>query len=84
MQTASHQPLLQLLWDAWKAYARRATGYQTQVVLNAAYFLVLGPCAVAARALGAGLLDLGRRPRASYWLQRKTTNGTLDDLERQF
>ncbi|HLZ30177.1 MAG TPA: hypothetical protein VKV73_22875 [Chloroflexota bacterium] len=84
MPTAPRQPLLHLLWDAWQAYAHRAAVYQTRALLNTAYFLVFGPCALVARMLGARLLDLDRRPRPSYWVQRKSTYGSLEDLERQF
>jgi hypothetical protein len=72
------------MWAAWRAYAHRVATYQTQALLNAAYFLVFGPSALCARVLGARLIDLDKHPRASYWVQRKPENATLDDLERQF
>jgi hypothetical protein len=73
-----------LLWAAWKAYAHRAATYQTQALLNVAYFVVFGPSALGAHVFRAKLLDLDTRPRATFWLQRKSGNGTLEDLERQF
>ena len=78
------RPFRHLVWDAWKAYAHRAAVYQTQALLNVAYFLALGPSALGARLFGARLLDLDRRPRPSYWRQRKPANASLEDLERQF
>jgi hypothetical protein len=76
--------LWRLMWDGWNAYAHRAGGYQAQVLLTLVYFLVLGPSALAARLLGTRLLDLDRRPRSSYWIERKTEPVTLPSLERQF
>jgi len=73
-----------VLWEAWTAYAHRAGVYQSRVFLNAVYFVVFGPCALAARLLGVRLLDLDTRPRSSHWSERRPTNSTLDDLERQF
>jgi len=73
-----------LLWDAWRAYAHRTASYQSRALLNAMYFLVFGPGAMVARAFGAKLLDLDRRPRQTYWIARQPTATTLDAQERQF
>jgi hypothetical protein len=73
-----------VLWLAWTAYTRRAGVYQSRVLLNAIYFVVFGPCALAARLVGVRLLDIDPRPRSSYWSERRPTNTTLDDLKRQF
>jgi hypothetical protein len=72
------------MWEAWKAYSHRAGAYQTQVLLSGVYFLVLGPSALLARALGSHLLDLDRRPRSSFWIERRPADKTLAALERQF
>ncbi len=71
-----------LLWDAWKAYAHRAAGYQTRVLLTIVYVLVLGPSAVLGRLFGARLLDLERT--SSSWMVRAPLDRTLDGLRRQF
>ena len=47
-----------LLWDAWKAYAHRAAGYQTRVLLVVVYWVVLGPGALIGRLFSSRLLDL--------------------------
>jgi hypothetical protein len=73
-----------VLWDAWKAYSRRAGGYQAYLLLSAAYFLALGPSVLVARLAGTRLLDLDARPRSSYWIERKPAEKTLAALERQF
>ena len=72
------------MWDAWRAYTHRAAGYQADVLLSGVYYLVLGPSVLAARLFGTRLLDLDRRPRASYWIERKPLEKTLTALERQF
>ena len=73
-----------VIWDAWQAYTHRAGGYQAQVLLSAVYYLVLGPSVIVARLFGTRLLDLDRRPRASYWIERKPLDKSLSALERQF
>ena len=80
----SRAPLWRELWEAWKAYAERAGGYQAQVLLSLVYFLVLGPSALIGRLAGAKLLDLDRRPRASYWIERPKPDPSLKAMERQF
>ena len=73
-----------VIWDAWRDYTHRAGGYQAQVLLSAVYYLVLGPSVLVARLFGTRLLDLDRRPRASYWIERKPLDKSLSALERQF
>jgi hypothetical protein len=80
----SRTPLWRELWRAWLAYAERAGGYQAQVLLSLVYFLVLGPSALVGRLTGARLLDLDRRPRPSYWLERPSPDPSLRAMERQF
>jgi hypothetical protein len=71
-----------LLWQAWKDYAHRATGYQTRVLLTIVYLLVLGPGAILGRLFGARLLDLDQDN--SSWAVRAPQDRTLDGLRRQF
>jgi hypothetical protein len=71
-----------LLWQAWKAYAHRATSYQTRVLLSGVYLLVLGPGAMLARLFGNRLLDLDRG--SSSWIARGPQDTTLQGLRRQF
>lgn len=73
-----------LLWAAWKAYAHRASGYQTRVLLAVVYWVVLGPGALIGRLFSARLLDLGARPGQSSWLARQPAEATVDALRRQF
>jgi hypothetical protein len=75
---------LRVIWDAWKAYTHRAGGYQAQVLLSFVYFVVLGPSVIVARLFGTRLLDLDRRQRSSYWIERKPLDKSLAALERQF
>ena len=73
-----------LLWDAWKAYAHRAAGYQTRVLLVVVYWVVLGPGALIGRLFSARLLDLNPGPGNSSWLARGSDEPTLAALRRQF
>jgi hypothetical protein len=71
-----------LVWQAWKAYAHRAAGYQTRALLTVVYALVLGPGAAIARLFGARLLDTGST--SSSWIARSAQDTTLEGLRRQF
>jgi len=73
-----------LLWQAWKAYAQRAGGYQTRVVLTVVYLVVLGPGVLLGRLFSARLLDLSATPGESSWLAREPSDATLEALRRQF
>ena len=73
-----------LLWAAWQAYAHRAGGYQTRVLLTVVYWVVLGPGALLGRLFSARLLDLSARPGQSSWLAREPADATVDALRRQF
>ena len=74
-----------LVWNAWKAYAHRAGGYQTRVLLTVVYLVVLGPGVLVGRLLGGPrLLDLSSRPGESTWLVRDRAAATLDAARRQF
>ncbi len=73
-----------LFWDAWKAYAQRAGGYQTRVMLAVVYWVVLGPGALIARLFSARLLDLSPRPGQSSWRAREPGEATVEALRRQF
>jgi hypothetical protein len=66
------------------AYAKRAVGYQTTLLLSGVYFVVLGPCALAARLAGKRLLDLDRAPADSTWGERRKGEKSLPALERLF
>jgi hypothetical protein len=81
---AREPTLPRVLWDAWKAYSHRASGYQANLLLSGVYFLVVGPIALVARLAGTKLLDLDPRPRSSYWIERKPAENTLGAMERQF
>jgi hypothetical protein len=71
-----------LLWQAWKAYAHRATSYQTRALLSVVYLLMLGPAAMLARLFGSRLLDLDRG--SSSWIARGPQDTTLQGQRRQF
>ncbi len=73
-----------LVWQAWKAYAHRAGGYQTRALLSLVYLVVLGPAALVGQLFSARLLDLSFRQGQTTWLVRGLSEKTLDALRRQF
>jgi hypothetical protein len=75
---------VRLLWRAWTAYVRRASEYQSIVLLNVLYFGVFGPSVLLARLFGARLLDLQTKPQESYWIERQPVGKTIHDLARHF
>jgi hypothetical protein len=74
-----------LAWplEVWKAYAHRAGGYQTRVLLNIVYVVILGPAAFVARLVGTHLMDLSPTG-GSTWLERPAAEKSLAALRRQF
>lgn len=69
---------------AWQTFARRAGRYQTEILLNVIYVLVLGPSTLAGRLFGNRLLDLGERPAPSYFVKRPAPDTSLTGQLRQF
>jgi hypothetical protein len=75
--------VLRWLVDAWRAYAHRAAGYQSQLLLTIVYLLILGPAGLIGRLFGARLMDLDQTPH-STWLVRANSEKSLTELRRQF
>jgi len=73
-----------VLWDAWKAYSKRAGSYQTEVLLSLVFYIVLGPSMWLQQLFGKKLLDLDARKRPSYWIQRPAAEKSMAWMERQF
>jgi hypothetical protein len=73
-----------LFWEAWQAYAHRAGGYQTRVLLVVVYWLVLGPGVLVARLFSARLLDLSPRSGQTSWQVRPPGDASIEALRRQF
>jgi hypothetical protein len=71
------------IYEVWKAYAHRAGTYQSRVLLNLVYFVILGPFAGIGRLFGARLMDLSHAP-GSTWLERPAADRSLNELRRQF
>jgi hypothetical protein len=69
--------------EVWKAYAHRAGTYQSRVLLNLVYFVILGPFAGIGRLFGAKLMDLSSGTH-STWLERPPADTSLSALRRQF
>jgi hypothetical protein len=74
--------VLSWIIEVWTAYAHRAAGYQTGVLLTLVYAVILGPAALLGRLFGARLLDLSGA--SSTWVVRPAPDKTLEALRRQF
>ncbi|GAC1322045.1 MAG: hypothetical protein NVSMB2_19220 [Chloroflexota bacterium] len=72
--------MLRIVWDAWRAYARRAGQYQKRVWLTVVYVVILGPVALAARLGWIQLMDFEGRG----WIVRPPLDNSMDALRRQF
>ena len=84
MRTEAQPSLTRVILDAWRAYSHRAGSYQAYALLSLVYYLVLGPSALLARLTRSKLLDLNRRPRPSYWIERPRPDTSIAAQERQF
>jgi hypothetical protein len=58
------------LWAGWKAIAHKIGNFQSRVLLNVFYFLILSPFALGVR-LFADPLRI-RRQTHSHWLHKET------------
>ena len=75
--------MLRWIVEVWTAYAHRAAGYQTRVLLTLVYLFVLGPASLIGRLFGVRLLDLSGGA-SSTWIERPAPDKTLAGLRRQF
>jgi hypothetical protein len=73
-----------LMLAAWREYSHRLATYQSWLLLNLVYVMVLGPSASASRLVGQRLLDQGERRAESYWLTRERLPTNLEAQVRQF
>lgn len=72
------------IWDAWKAYSRRAGSYQATLLLWLAYAIALGLTVLLSVAARSPLLSLRPRAGTSCWIGREPAPRDLPSLERQF
>jgi len=74
--------ILKALWGRWKLVAHKIANFQSRALLFIFYYLVLGPFALAAKALSD---PLRLRPAAPAWLTRPPFDGeVLARARRQF
>lgn len=78
--------LFKTMWDRWQGVAKGIMAAQNAVLMGFAYFVGVGPVAIAFRVTGKQLID--RAPAApnakSYWLPRSGQAMTMKEANRQF
>jgi hypothetical protein len=75
--------MLGRIWKRWKVIAHKIGNFQSRVLLNVFYFLILAPFALAVRMFSDPLRI--RKPSRSHWLAKEGTAATgRDQARRQF
>ncbi len=80
------------LFPLWLAFFRRwmrvvlvISGVTTAILLGAFFYLFLTPIAIARRLLGKAPLDVTWKDRrATYWIDRKQEEATIERYEKPF
>ena len=70
-------------WKKWKALSERVANVQARVLLTVFYFTFAAP-AGAWQGFISDRLGLKRPEGETFWLERSTTDRTLDDARKQF
>jgi hypothetical protein len=78
--------LFKRMWVGWNAGVRRVMGVQSAVLMGVAYFVGMGPVAIALRLTGRDLLDRGpaAKDARTYWKPRDGRPIDMDKAARQF
>jgi hypothetical protein len=75
--------MLKRLWERWKSIAHKIGAFQSRVLLNFFYFLILAPFGLGVKLL-SDPLRLKRQNR-SHWLGREDkAAGGWEGARRQF
>ncbi len=70
-------------WGKWRELSRKAADIQARVLLSVFYYTVAAPFGIALGLFGDPL-RMKKRPRGSYWVERKPVDATLAGAKRQF
>lgn len=81
--TVSPTGFLQRTKSGWLTFSHQAGGYSSRVMLAGFYFVVVTPYGLAIRLL-ADPLRLRKPKSETMWVERPTTQKTLDEFRRQF
>ena len=75
--------MLRRAWQRWKAIAHAIGAFQSRVMLNLFFFLILAPFAIGVKLLSDPLRIT--RQRRSHWYDKETNPATRwDHARRQF
>ena len=74
--------MLRRFWERWKFMAHKIGNFQSRVLLNAFYFLVMMPFGLGVKVFSDPLrINLQSR---SQWLHKDTPANRWEDARRQF
>jgi hypothetical protein len=78
--------LFKRMWIGWNTGVRRVMGVQSTLLMGVAYFVGMGPVALALRLTRRDLLDRGPAPAgaSTYWLKRDGKALDMNRAARQF
>lgn len=75
--------MLPRLWDRWKIIAHKIGTFQSRVMLNLFYFLILAPFGLGVRLL-SDPLRLKRHPQSHWHRREDKPAGGWEAARRQF
>ncbi|MFN8522503.1 MAG: hypothetical protein U0821_05285 [Chloroflexota bacterium] len=70
-------------WKRWRELADRVANVQARILLTVFYFSIMVPIGLW-QAFVSDRLRIRRAPSQTFWVERKTTDTTLDDVRRQY
>ena len=71
------------LWAMWKVFSKRMGGFQSRVFLSFLFFIFVAPFALAVKAF-SDPLNIKKRKKKTYWLEKKQSPQGLEEFKRQF
>ena len=74
------QPTLKKFWEGWKRFAHKLGVIQTYIIVTLLYWLIV-PFFSLIRL--QNLLRLRQPSDRSYWIERKSTDNSLDRAKQQ-
>jgi hypothetical protein len=73
-----------VLYKWWMLFARALAFINTRVLLTLFFVIVIGPIALALRAIGKDFLERRIDSSPSYWKTRGTSEHSLESASHQF
>jgi hypothetical protein len=74
--------MLSRVWKQWKIFAHKVGNFQSRVLLNIFYFIILMPFGLGVK-LFSDPLHLKLQGR-THWISKGTSETTMENARRQF